>query len=160
MIRKALLAASMGFLMLTAIPAHASNHGLHCGYELQPLWRRAHVIRAKLVPVGCYDSRRQLRSLAREDTDVMIGTEFNLNNYNGASKDYFAANTCQGDTWEVSLSGTAQNDTFQSGKGFGGCDHNKKFAGPSFGGNSLTCTPNCTGYGSLDNDVSSLRWKP
>jgi hypothetical protein len=48
----------------------------------------------------------------------------------------------------------------QFGEGFGGSDTNKKFENTNFGGSVLTCTPNCTNYGTLSNQVSSLRWKP
>ena len=56
--------------------------------------------------------------------------------------------------------GAFWDNVFSSGKGFGGCDTNKKFENTNFGGSVLTCTPNCTNYGTLSNQVSSLRWKP
>jgi hypothetical protein len=91
---------------------------------------------------------------------VMIGTEYTATGYGGTSKSYFASETCSATvTWEVSYVTDAWNDDFESGKGFGGCDHNKKFHDSNFGGTSLTCTPNCTDYGTLANEVSSLRWK-
>jgi len=94
-------------------------------------------------------------------TSVLIGTEYTLTFYNGSSKSYFASETCSATvSWEVSYVGDAWNDDFESGKGFGGCNHNKKFQDSNFGGASLTCTPNCTDYGTLRNQVSSLRWKP
>ncbi|MEA2580109.1 MAG: hypothetical protein QOE83_1001 [Actinomycetota bacterium] len=92
---------------------------------------------------------------------VLIGTEWVLSSYAGNSTSYFAPSTCSSSqTWDLSYVGDAWNDRFNSGKGFGGCDSNKKFQDPNFGGTVLTCTPNCSGYGSLNNEVSSLRWKP
>jgi len=94
-------------------------------------------------------------------SSVLIGTEFNALAFGGASNDYFAATACAGtDVWDVNYVGDGLNDTFSSGKGFGGCDHNKKFQDADFSGNVLTCTPNCNDYGSLSNQVSSLRWRP
>jgi hypothetical protein len=92
--------------------------------------------------------------------DVLIGTEFDGTNYAGTSKSYFAVATCStGVVWDLADLST-WDDRFGSGKGFGGCDTNKKFQNPNFGGTVVTCTPNCTTYGSLVNEVSSLRWKP
>jgi hypothetical protein len=93
--------------------------------------------------------------------NVLIGTEFTETSFDGESKSYFAPNACSGSqVWEVSYVTDAWNDDFESGKGFGGCDHNKKFAASNFGGAVITCTPNCTNYGALANEVSSLRWRP
>jgi hypothetical protein len=93
-------------------------------------------------------------------TTVLIGTEYTLSGFTGSSKSYFAADTCSAtDTWDVSYVTDAWNDDFESGRGFGGCDHNKKFHDSNFGGSVITCTPNCSDYGALANEVSSLRWK-
>lgn len=94
-------------------------------------------------------------------SDVLIGTEYDAYNYGGSSKSYFASETCSsGVVWELADVGSTWNNRFQSGKGFGGCDTNKKFQNTNFGGNVVTCTPNCSDYGTLSNQVSSLRWKP
>ena len=111
---------------------------------------------------------RQLVLLGDDDlppvsptSSVLIGTEYNALGFGGSSNDYFASTACAGtDVWEVNYVGDAWNDLFSSGKGFGGCDHNKKFQDADFGGSVLTCTPNCNDYGLLSNEVSSLRWKP
>jgi hypothetical protein len=93
-------------------------------------------------------------------TNVMIGTEYTSTSYLGSSNSYFASETCSATlTWEVAYVGDAWNDDFESGKGFGSCDHNKKFTASNFGGSVLTCTPNCADYGSFRNLISSLRWK-
>jgi hypothetical protein len=55
--------------------------------------------------------------------------------------------------------GATWNDRYESGKGFSSCDHNKKFEHADYGGAVLTCTPNCSTYGVLRNEVSSLKWK-
>jgi hypothetical protein len=97
---------------------------------------------------------------ADEPTSVLIGTEYTSTSYGGSSKSYFASETCSATvTWEVAYVTDAWNDDFESGKGFGSCDHNKKFTDSQFGGSVLTCTPNCADYGSFRNLISSLRWK-
>jgi len=94
-------------------------------------------------------------------SSVLIGTEWAGLNYGGNSNSYFASSTCSaGVTWQIADVGSAWDNTFSSGKGFGGCDTNKKFQNVNFGGSVLTCTPNCPNYGALSNQVSSLRWKP
>jgi hypothetical protein len=100
-------------------------------------------------------------TIASATADVLIGTEFVGTNYTGTSKSYFAPETCSiGVVWDVGNVGATWDDRFSSGKGFGGCDTNKKFEDTNFGGSVLTCTPNCANYGALSNQVSSLRWKP
>ena len=91
--------------------------------------------------------------------DVLIGTEYTQVNYVGDSKSYFAPVGCNAGPIEVSYVGNNWNDLFDAGKGFGACNRNRKFAASNFGGASLLCTPNCSNYGTLNNEVSSLRWR-
>lgn len=91
-------------------------------------------------------------------SEVLIGTEWDGTGYAGPSRSYFAASGCAGTTWQVSNVGATWNDRFESGKGFGTCDHNRKFEHADFGGAVLLCTPNCSNYGSLRDEVTSLRW--
>jgi hypothetical protein len=162
-----------------AIPASASDP-TNCAFLLQP---------ASSVPVqlGCYatfaqalaegsggsiqvpatttpaaltDATLQTDSVAAPAASVLIGTEWTNINYTGGSNSYFAASTCTASTtWQVSYVTDAWNDVFSSGKGFGSCDVNKKFAASNFGGAVVTCTPNCSSYGSLNGEISSLRWR-
>jgi len=162
--------------------------GRHCAYRLEATRSQpGHVVHARAVLVGCFSTfaraledgskralivPRDMEPQALTDAtlaafsvgprrgSVLIGTEFNFTGYVGESNSYFAPDSCQGNTYEVSPLPGAWDNRLESGKGFGGCDHNKKFAGPSLGGDSITCTPNCNTYGSLNNEVSSLRWRP
>jgi hypothetical protein len=147
-------------LLVWGAPSAGARGSRHCAFSLSPMARHGRVVEAELRPLGCFGSERAARDIAAEDSLVLIGREFNGSSYAGSSNDYFAPDTCQGNIYEVAYVGDAWNDKFQSGKGFGGCDHNKKFVASNFGGDSLTCTPNCTSYGSLSNEVSSLRWRP
>ena len=91
--------------------------------------------------------------------DVLIGIEYNQLGYEGSSFSYYATAGCASTAWQVSFVGTTWNNLFESGKGFGACDRNRKFAGSNFIGDSILCMPNCSNYGSLRNDVSSLKWR-
>jgi hypothetical protein len=144
-------------------------------------------VRARLEKIGCYDTLsaslsagtggavrvaagtqpsdltdRMVSTSGTRAVDVVIGIEYTGVGYNEAadSRVYLAPDTCDGTRYEVAYVGDRWNDDFASGKGFGGCDHNKKFQDSNFGGDVLTCTPNCSDYGTLRNEVSSLRWKP
>jgi hypothetical protein len=174
---------------LVTVPAQARG-GSHCAVRLQPVApREPHgVIQARLVSLGCFGTfaealrtgsggsvrvsedttpagltQRQLNASTSvvPNASVIIGTEWDDSIYSGASITYSAATACAGDDiWEVNYVGDGWNDRFESGKGFGGCDHNRKFGAADFTGSSVLCTPNCLDYGVLDNKVSSLRWKP
>jgi hypothetical protein len=165
-----------------------SVEGRHCAFRLVPESRpKPHVISARLERVGCFDTFSEAievgsggsiklppstqpggltESMITDSTtsrisgDTLIGTEWTSTQYTQSSRDYWADNACQGVTWEVPYVGDSWNDDFESGKAFGGCDTNKKFGHVDFDGSVVTCTPNCTDYGILKNQVSSLRWKP
>jgi hypothetical protein len=176
--RKVMLAALVVGVVTPARAAEAS----HCSYRLVPVEQTGAVITAELEPIGCFPTFEQAieagsggsdiasnetpATLTDEDlstasaTSVLIGTEYNGTNFLGTSTNYFAAATCSAVvTWQVAYVGDALNDTFSSGKGFGGCDTNRKFEHANFGGAVKTCTPNCADYVGLSNKVSSLRWK-
>jgi hypothetical protein len=113
------------------------------------------------TPASLTDAALAADTNADAPSSVLIGTEFTGIGYGGTSKSYFATATCSvGVVWDVADVGASWDNLFSSGKGFGGCDTNKKFENTNFGGSVLTCTPNCTNYGTLSNRVSSLRWKP
>jgi hypothetical protein len=162
--------------------------GRHCVYRLVPESRpKPHVVSASLERVGCFDTLSEAieagsggairlaqstqpadltdtmiseTTVARVGDDTLIGTEWGATNFSGISNSYMAPNACAGTVYEVAYVGDTWNDRFESGKGFGGCDTNKKFVHSNFGGDVLTCSPNCSDYGGLRNEVSSLRWKP
>ena len=172
-----------------ATPVQASS-GRHCVVRLVPIAPKdaRGVIRAKAVSLGCFSTFAEAvrvgtggavnlsanttpASLTEQQLDrstavvpnasVMIGTEYDDSAYLGDSRSFTAPTACAGDDiWETNYVGDAWNDMFESGKGFGGCDHNRKFGAADFTGGSILCTPNCVDYGTLDNKVSSLRWKP
>jgi hypothetical protein len=165
-----------------------SATGRHCVFRLVPESRpKAHVISARLERVGCFDTFSEAieagsggsiklalsiqpadltnamiadTTVSRVGDDTLIGTEWGASGFGGISNNYMAPNSCVGTIYEVAYVGDAWNDKFESGKGFGGCDTNKKFVHSDFGGDVLTCTPNCSNYASLANEVSSLKWKP
>jgi hypothetical protein len=175
------------FVAVTAVlsmaaPADAETRG-HCVFRLVPLQRVGPVVDAALELVGCYPSYEEALEAGlggsvdlaagvtpmmltdemvtpEAATSVVIGTEYDLSGFLGESTSYTASTTCSSSTtYQVANVGAEWNDRFQSGKGFGGCDTNRKFQHENFGGAVRLCTPNCTDYGTLANQVTSLRWR-
>jgi hypothetical protein len=172
-------------LTLTSVGGEAHGRsGTNCAYRLVPVSRSGHVIQARLLELGCFATFAEAVAVGTGGTvqlpasatpgsvtdadvaqvqpltNVLIGTEYTHTGYSGTSNDYFAPDACNGNTYEVAYVGDTWNDTFASGKGFGGCDHNKKYSASNFGGDVITCTPSCSDYTTVRNLVSSLRWKP
>jgi hypothetical protein len=173
----------IGALTSIAQPAKA-DVGQHCVFRLVPLESEGVATETSLDLVGCFGTYEQaleagfghavdmgaevtperladeVLPLPSSLASVLIGTEYDGSGYTGGSSSYFASTTCTSSTtWQVANVGAAWNDRFQSGKGFGGCDTNRKFQHENFGGTVRTCTPNCTDYGTLSNEVTSLRWR-
>lgn len=186
MTRRTILATFTLLVGLLAVPARAASGGAHCSFWLEPVAETDGVIEATPLLIGCFDtyaaavdagsggaielatSATPASTTEAEMTSggvstmasVAIGTEYNQTGFGGSSNTYFASSTCTSSTtWEVSYVGDLWNDNFESGKGFGGCDRNRKFKASQFGGDSILCTPNCSTYGALNNEVSSLRWR-
>jgi hypothetical protein len=183
-----LLRRSSSALVLTTLaPPATAGAPTNCSFRLEPVSQDGATTEAVPVLIGCYstfeasveagfggavdvpsgtspstltvDASGSVSGTAA--ADVLIGTEWTTLNYVGASNSYFATSTCSSSQiWQVNYVGDAWNDSYESGKGFGGCDTNKKFQDADYGGAVVTCTPNCPGYGTLANRVSSLRWKP
>lgn len=178
----ALIAVAAGSLF--ALPAQGRT-GRHCAYRLVTMERHGSVNVTQPELIGCYTTFSQSVSAATggavrvRDTmtpqqltdgdlqagtsaaDVVIGLEYVQTGYGGSSQSYSAPTTCSSNNiYDLNYVGDEWNDRFSSGKGFGGCDHNKKFQAADFGGGVVTCTPNCMNYGTLSDEVSSLRWRP
>jgi hypothetical protein len=183
-IRRAAAFAALLVPTFLAAPAGAGD-ATHCAAYLQPVSTEGVVVHADLVELGCFatyaeaveagtegalrlDDGAAPSTLSESDvaeatatagSSVLIGTEWVETGYTSTSKSYFASATCSDLlTWEVGYVTDAWNDRFESGKGFGGCDRNRKFQHSQFGGSSILCTPNCSTYGALNDEVSSLRW--
>jgi len=176
---------AVAVLLLAAGTAGAlPSNGTHCVVRLVPIAISGDgAIEAEPVEEGCYASLEAaleagtggsftasvptdpsaisqdlLDSSLVGASDVLLGTEFDSTNFAGASKSYVASSGCANTTWQVANVGSTWNDRFESGQGFGTCDHNRKFEHENFGGSVVLCTPNCGTYGSLRNEVTSLRW--
>jgi hypothetical protein len=183
-IRHAAAVAALFVPTFLAAPAGAGE-ATHCSAYLQPTSTDGVVVHADVVELGCFTTYAEAVAAGTEgalrledgiapstlsegaiaeatvgtSSSVLIGTEWIETGFTSTSKSYFASATCSDLlTWEVGYVTDAWNDRFESGKGFGGCDRNRKFQQSQFGGSSILCTPNCSTYGALNDEVSLLRW--
>jgi hypothetical protein len=180
----AFVAASLGLLLAAPAEAGTKDEERHCVAFLVPIASKTDdgVISAALEEGGCFPTfeaaleagtggpvdlpegtspaelTQSVLDASVTAASVLIGTEYESTGFAGISHNYFASSGCASTTWQVSNVGAALNDRFESGKGFGTCDHNRKFEHADFGGAVVLCTPNCSTYGSLRNEVTSLRW--
>jgi hypothetical protein len=181
----AFVGASLSLLLAAPAEAGTKDEERHCVAFLVPIAPKTDdgVISATLEEGGCFPTfeaaleagtggqialpegtspaeltQSLLDATVTGASDVLLGTEYDNLNFGGASKNYFASSGCASTTWQVSNVGATWNDRFESGIGFGTCDHNRKFQHADFGGAVVLCTPNCGTYGTLRNEVTSLRW--
>jgi hypothetical protein len=181
----AFIGASLSLLLAAPAEAGSQDEERHCVAFLVPIAPKTDdgVISATLEEGGCFPTLEEAleagtgaqlalpvgTSPAELNSwlfdlpvtalaSVLLGTEYDSTGFAGGSTNYFASSGCAGTTWQVSNVGAGVNDTFESGKGFGACDHNRKFEHVDFGGAVVLCTPNCSTYGTLRNEVTSLRW--
>jgi hypothetical protein len=181
----AFVGASLSLLL--AAPAEAGTKGeeRHCVAFLVPIAPKTEegVISATLEEGGCFPTLDEALeagtgaqlALPAETSpteltqalfdpplsasaSVLLGTEYDNTGFTGASRNFFASSGCASTTWQVNNVGATWNDRFESGIGFGTCDHNRKFEHADFGGSVVLCTPNCSTYGTLRNEITSLRW--
>lgn len=171
-------------LVAALVPGASSADPLeHCSFRLVPVSKQGTTTTAAAELIGCYATYEEAIEegfsgsvdieagatpgslsddalVSAQSFDVLIGTEYNEPGYTFASNSYYASTTCTAsNTWQLNYVGSAYNDTFESGKGFGGCDVNRKWEHADFDGQVVICTPNCTNYGTLGNEISSLRWR-
>src|SRR3954465_1240071 len=137
MVRTLAVVVGLGILVGGA-PAGA-REGHHCVYRLDPVSRTGHVVQARLVAGGCYDTLAEALSAGTDGSvqidasvtpgtrtqrvrngapvrrgAVVIGTEYTGAGFGGQSFSYTAPDTCAGTTYEVDYVGNALNDDFAS----------------------------------------------
>ncbi|MEX0754060.1 MAG: hypothetical protein WD206_05095 [Actinomycetota bacterium] len=108
--------------------------------------------------VSFREAMRQLMTEEDPEKTFLIGIEWTLVNHDGGSRSYYFDRACNSNPIEVNI-GATWNDKFESGKGFSGCGNNRKFEHVNQQGDVKICSPNCSSYHALNNNVSSLRWK-
>lgn len=94
-------------------------------------------------------------------SNYVIGINWDLANHAGADRIWEASSGCgPGKAWNVASIESAWNNRISSAKGKSGCDRFIHFENTTYGGASLTCTPDCATMGVMSNAASSLQFKP
>lgn len=179
--------AGMALLALAAVPAasaapRSAGQGNHCTYRLEHI--SADSSEARIVAKTCFSSfadsfryatRGQVTvpdSLTPDqvsqsmvpnalDSVVVLGTDWDRANYSslGASINWEAPTSCTtSQSWTVSYVGNTWNDRIGSAKSYGGCHKFHHWEHGSYGGAVQICQPNCSTFGVMDNQTSSLSW--
>jgi hypothetical protein len=80
-------------------------------------------------------------------------------NYRGTTMTYTAYEPCSSTVWyELPSMPAGWNDVTSSSLGYSSCDQNIQYEHENFIGAVLTCTPNCAGFGALNDRISARRW--
>jgi hypothetical protein len=166
----ALMIAALLAIVLVPTPATSAGTAQSCVVYLEPIGPPNAVGEVPTQPVdrGCYPSIPEALTATgatldgaglAPDATVVIGIEWDNTGYSGPNTTYETSGGCTSTrSWTVAYVGNFWNDRFESGKGFSGCNRNRKYEHSQFGGALLPCTPNCSTYGVLRNEVSSLKW--
>lgn len=113
-------------------------------------------------------SSDDIDALAAEESH--IGTDYEDPNYScnifGPCLDWWVPNEfgCTGGRNYVAptmpiIGGFNWNDQISSTKAYTGCSSNKNYEHINYGGAVLTCTPNCSGMGAMNDHTSSKQWR-
>lgn len=94
---------------------------------------------------------------------TIVGIDYSGSLYSGTTLNWTTTNSqgCTGGSSFVSPSmPSGWNDVVSSAKGYQGCNNNPHWESTYYGGASITCMPNCSTMGAIDNKTSSVKWKP
>ena len=96
-------------------------------------------------------------------TTTIVGIDYSGSLYAGTTLNWTTTNS-QGCTGGASYGSPGMpsgwNDVVSSAKGYQGCNNNPHWESTNYGGASITCMPNCSTMGAIDNKTSSVKWKP
>ena len=150
----------------TSAAAVPSPRGEYCAVEIQPLASDAD----PAAPV-CFATQAEVdafllavtapRPLARTaaSASVVLGTVYKDAGYAGGSLSFYGSGSCSGATFGFASLDAAWRNTISSARAFAGCDVSL-YAGASYTGAQLLCSPNCATLGSLNDRVLSLVFRP
>jgi hypothetical protein len=89
----------------------------------------------------------------------VISVDYRDASYVGTTLTFTATEPCSSTVfYELAGMPAGWNDVTSSTLGYSSCDQNIQYEHANFGGAVLTCTPNCAGFGALNDRVSARRW--
>jgi hypothetical protein len=148
--------------IVSAGPAHAEPREVHCAIQVVPLGEEP----ITSEPV-CFRTPEEvdayLGSAAKAAlgtlASVALGTVYKDANYSGSSATYWGSSGCNGVTFGYPTLAAEWSGSISSVRGFNNC-WVTLYSGTSYGGTKLTCTPDCSGIGSLNDATRSLVFRP
>lgn len=109
--------------------------------------------------------RQELKSIENASTvgggSVILAIDYQHSNYGGVTLTYYGYTGCTSTTSYIvpSLSTVGWDNVVSSTQAFNGCIRNILYEHPNYGGASLTCTPNCSSVGVMNDATSSRRFE-
>jgi hypothetical protein len=119
-----------------------------------------------VVPAGeviCVTDESLADQIALAGDGHRIAKHWANQNYTGDSYQLtvHGINGCNGGTkYQAPTMPPGFNNEIESSKGFSGCNTLVHFQYKDYGGNKFTCSTACSTLGSLNNAVSSMKYKP
>lgn len=143
------------------LPAHAQAPETHCAVQVTPIGETS----APAKPV-CFDSAEEVDAYLNSASfaagtyaSVALGTVYVNSNYGGSSLTYWGSSGCNGVTFGYPTIDSGWSSSISSVRGFNNC-WVTLYASTSYGGTKLTCTPDCSGIGGLNDAVRSIVFRP
>lgn len=100
-----------------------------------------------------------LKASPTPGSPYVLAVDYRDANYSGTTLTYTGTEPCSPFLgYELADMPSGWNDVTSSTLGYSSCDQNIQYEHRAFGGAVLTCTPNCAGFGALNDRVSSRRW--
>ena len=157
-------AAALSFATTAAAPV-PSKTGEYCAVRVEPIGSGL----PPATPV-CFDTQSEVdaylaaitgqpRARATAVASVVLGTVYKDAGYAGGSLSFYGSGSCSGATFGFASLDAAWRNTISSARAFAGCDVSL-YAGASYTGAQLLCSPNCATLGSLNDRVLSLVFRP
>lgn len=159
-----LLGASCAVALLWTgtAPAHAEGSEVHCATEVTPIGDPA-----PSTKPACFDTPEEVDAYLGGDAraafgtlgSVVLGTVYKDVNYGGSSLTYWGASGCSGVTYGYPTVAAEWSSGISSVRASNSC-WVTVYASVSYGGTKLTCSPDCSGLGSLNDAVRSIVFRP
>ncbi len=93
---------------------------------------------------------------------TIIGIHWEHVDRGGRDRIYFVKGTkpcSKGRIWQIGQLDAGWDRLISSAESFGGCGAFEQFRDARHRGPSLVCTPYCASFGTLNDEISSVRWK-
>ncbi len=89
----------------------------------------------------------------------IIAIDYEDSGFDDSTLSWTATAPCtESSGWQATSMPSGWNDQVGSTRGFANCNRNVLYEHINFGGSVLTCFPNCSNLGAMDDETSSRQW--